>query len=173
MSREAVQKYAPNLLNGSATDMAAFCPNYSTMNQQQKLDFWAGFLRALSPHESGCKSNPTPFKEISLGVDAVTGLPVYSAGLFQLSYQDENSYRGKLPPGVCDFSYDKNTKTGDIEDPRKNIECGFAILNYGIGRNGSIAYDKGQYWAVLKPAGKYSKVIPIQGATRKLPGCSN
>ncbi|MES2855924.1 MAG: hypothetical protein V4692_08670, partial [Bdellovibrionota bacterium] len=85
--RDAVQVYGPALMKGS-TDIAKFCPAYSKLSTDDKLNFWAQLIAAMSKYESGFKPT-TRYVETTMGTDPVTGKQSVSEGLLQLSYQDE------------------------------------------------------------------------------------
>jgi hypothetical protein len=165
-----VNTYGDALLKGTA-DTAIYCPNYFSMTHNQKLNFWVYLVSAMTKYESNFK--PTcRFKEGPLGKDSVTGLPVYSEGLLQLSYQDVKSY------SFCDqfdWGKDKLLTVDDarktIFDPHLNLTCGIRILNAQIKRKGLIAVRG--YWSVLFPTGSHSnsKVKEIRALTLQMPFC--
>ncbi len=165
-----VNTYGDVLLKG-ASDITKFCPKYSFLTHNQKLNFWVYLVSAMIKYESNFK--PTcRFLEWPLGKDSVTGLPVYSEGLLQLSYQDVKSY------AFCnqfDWSKDKLLTVDDarktIFDPHLNLTCGIRILNAQVKRKGMIA-ARG-YWSVLFPSGTHSnsKVKEISALTKQIPFC--
>ena len=142
---QAVQNYGPALLGGKPgtggtgpTDIGLFCPKYATLNINQREAVWASFVNSIAPLESSCDPSPKPYVEPGMGIDPVTHEHVESAGLMQLSYQDELSYRGKVPAGVCDFNYAadslllKNDPRRTINNLQGNVNCSMAILNYQV-----------------------------------------
>ncbi len=110
--------------------------------------------------------------ESKLGTDKVTGEPVYSEGLLQLSYQDVLSYPHLGLP--FDWNADKVLVRTDcsktILDPLKNITGGIAILAEQIRRQGMIVL-KHPYWSTLGDPSIWtaSKVAKIIDMVRKLP----
>ena len=160
---------APRLLDG-ADDIHAFCPSYSGLGIENRARVLAFLLSAMVRFESGF--NPTTrYHEASMGTDAVTGLPVYSEGLLQLSYQDT------LWAPFCEFDWDKDRhlsvtdKRKSIFDPMKNLNCGIRILNRQIEKRGRLVLSSDAYWAVLKSDAPHNKIELIQALTKALPAC--
>ncbi len=130
-------------------DVKDVCPKFFSMTEWQKREFWAYFLQAMSVAESAL--NPaTRFREVGIpGNDGVTGKPIWSEGLLQLSYQDAKYYSCNF-----DWSVDRNLSDTDkrktIFDGRRNLECGVNILNRQIiVRKNPLFPPKHWYWAVL------------------------
>lgn len=153
-----------------ADDVAKFCPRYNTLTNEQRINFWGMLVSAIAKYESGY-SPTSRMQETTMGTDPVTGKPVYSEGLLQLSYQDVQwaSY--------CEFDWnkDKNLSPTDpkktILDPYKNLRCGIKILARQVANKGLISVKSGAYWAVLIPGGKYTQVDNIASLTKQMPGC--
>jgi hypothetical protein len=130
-----VEKAIPPAMLSPAVshDVARFCPRFSTMNDPDKRVFWAYFFQALAGAEAGL--NPrTRVRHTQPGaakIDKVTGVPVRSDGLLQLSYED-----GKLYD--CDFDWEADRKlpadspARSILQPKNNLECGVKILSNQI-----------------------------------------
>jgi hypothetical protein len=168
---DAVATYGAHLLNGSS-DMSQFCPNFNQLDENQRISFWVFLVSDIVQYESGFV--PTDrYRETTMGTDPVTGQPVYSEGLMQLSYQDVQAYP------FCDqfdWSVDKNLAPTDprktIFDPQKNLVCGIRILNWQVQTQNLIAYaNHGQYWSTLIPGGKTSAVSQIETDTKALSIC--
>jgi hypothetical protein len=166
-----VRESTPNLLEGSS-DITELCPNYAKLDARNRAAFWAHFISSVAYYESGWKPT-TRFHELTMGTDHVTGQPVYSEGLLQLSYQDVRPYP------FCnefDWSTDRRLSPTDprktIFHPLKNLRCGLLIMNRQVERRNRILLESGVYWAVLKVGGRYSKITQIQATTRKLPICA-
>ncbi len=155
----------------NAQDMDRFCPMYAELTTNQKLNAVGMLISAIVRYESNF--NPTTrFHETTMGTDPVTGLPVYSEGLMQLSYQDTLNWK------FCDFDWgqDKNLSPTDprktILDPYKNLSCGIRILARQVERRGKIVIDKGAYWAVIKEGGRYEKIDQIAALVSSLDFCT-
>lgn len=166
-----IEKSAPALIKGSQ-DIKSFCPNFFTMSTDEKISFWVYLLSAMTHFESN--HNPTlRFHEKSMGKDRVTGRPVYSEGLLQLSYQDSTSYE---ECAAIDWKKDRNLKPNDkkktIFNPFLNLTCGIGILDHQVERRDTISRRDKIYWSVLRTK-KNGKVHRIRALTRKLPFCSN
>ena len=155
----------PGALLDGARDMTEFCPNYNNLNSFDRARAWTILLSAIAKFESGF--NPVSrYRETTMGTDPVTGQPVWSEGLLQLSYQDVQSY-----PECNEFDWQRDrllaatdpNKT--ILDPQKNLRCGTRIMRRLIARNGLIALSRG-YWAVLIPGGRYNKLPQIKELTK-------
>jgi hypothetical protein len=168
---------ATSLMKG-ADDIVSYCPKWDSIAEDQREGVIVQLIAAITEFESGFKltsrmvepqaSFPKP--------DPVTKKPVASEGLLQLSYQDELSYKGKIPAGYCDFDWSKDKSLGD-KDPKKtifdaktNLQCGLVILERQVKLQGKIGYDK-SYWAVLRPNGKYSKTKKIQEIVKGFERC--
>lgn len=143
-----VDQYGTALLGGTS-DIKTFCPKYLTMTRNQKINFWVYLASGIVKYESDF-SPTSRYQETTLGTDAVTGLPVWSEGLMQLSYQDQDSY------SFCNefnWSVDKKLSPKDpsktILDPYKNLRCGIRILNTQVANHDMIAYRG--YWSTLFP----------------------
>jgi hypothetical protein len=169
-SFDVIDRDGAALLQG-ATDVQDFCPQFYNLTYNQKVNFWAYLISAITKYESGF--NPTSrYVETTMGTDPVTGQQVVSEGLLQLSYQDSRSYT------FCnefDWSVDKNLSPTDpaksILNPQKNLTCGIRILNYQITKRKAIAIASGAYWAVIKSDSKYSKLTEIKALTTALAFC--
>ncbi len=154
----------------AADDMVRFCPKYNSLVTEQKANVWGMLISAMSKYESNF--DPTSrMKETTMGTDPVTGLPVFSEGLLQLSYQDITGW------SFCrfDWSKDKNLAPNDpkktILDPYINLECGTKILAEQVARYHKIVIDRGAYWAVIKENGKYQKINQIAALVQTLKFC--
>ncbi|MGE9746252.1 hypothetical protein [Bdellovibrio bacteriovorus] len=159
-----------NTLLGGADDMSKFCPRYNSLDNDQRANVWAALFSAMAKYESAY-SPTSRMHETTMGTDPVTGNPVYSEGLLQLSYQDVQWARW------CEFDWskDKNLAAKDprktILDPYKNLYCGVGIMAKQIKNKGLITVGSGAYWAVLKSGGKYQKITEISGMVKKLSFC--
>ncbi len=166
---KVIEKETRSLLAG-ADDVTKFCSNYEKLSITKQIIFWGYLISAMAKFESGFKTTAR-FKETGLGTDAVTGLPVYSEGLLQLSYQDIRPY----PFCEFDWNKDKNLAGTDpkktVFDPIKNLRCGIKILDSVIQKQKKITTKSGAYWAVLIEGGKYQKIKEISALTQSLPFC--
>jgi hypothetical protein len=167
LSFDVIQKYGSNLM-ACSEDVEKFCPAYSQLTRNQKLNFWTYLVSGIVKFESGF--NPTSrYHESTMGIDPVTKKPVYSEGLMQLSYQDIRSYP------FCEFNWtaDKYLKATDpkktIFNPAKNLSCGIRILNQLVRKSGKIAFNSGNYWSSLQP--KHATVKSIEAMTNAIPFC--
>lgn len=164
------------LLDSVPEDVTYFCPKYKTLSKTQRMNFWAQMVASISYKESGWQPvtrSKEPVGDFPKG-DSVTGQPVYSEGLLQLSYQDVISYRS-LNCGF-DWSKDKHLDPKDSQKtifaPYRNLRCGLLILNNQVKRNNKIS-TKGAYWSVIRPraTNKYSKTPWISQQTKSLSFC--
>lgn len=167
-----IHQQEPSLLQG-AEDITNFCPGYYKLNTNERINFWGLLVSGIVKYESNF--DPTSrMHETTMGTDPVTGKPVYSEGLMQLSYQDVRNYR------FCDefdWSSDKHLHPQDpkktILDPYKNLNCGVKILAQQIRNKNRITVSKGVYWAVIRLDGRNNKIAQISALTKKMPGCMN
>lgn len=170
---DTVARDGTNLIKGTS-DVASFCPAYASLTTNKKISFWVYLVSAMTKYESGY--NPlSRMVESTMGTDPITGEPVQSEGLLQLSYQDKLSY-----PTLCtefNWSVDKLLSRTDpkktILSPYKNLTCGIRIMNKIMGAKNAIAFSSGHYWSVLIVGGKYTKVTEIKALTNSIPFCKN
>lgn len=160
---------AESLLPGSQ-DITDFCPNYKNLSNDQRANFWAVLVSGVVKYESAF--NPlNRYQESTMGTDPITGQPVYSEGLLQLSYQDIQGY----PFCQFDWSKDKYLSPKDpnktILNPYINLDCGIRILASQVHRRGRIALSSGVYWSTLKVNGRYNKLPQIEAITKAIPFC--
>ena len=141
-------------------DVRKFCPNFYRMNDTDKRVFWAYFFQALAGAEAGL--NPTTRirhtePEVAK-IDEVTGRPVRSEGLLQLTYEDAKRYN-------CDFDWKKDRELPSkdpaktILQPRNNLECGIEILDNQIITQHKGLVSKSSYWSTLQPRTRSYRVF--------------
>ncbi len=144
-------------------EVARFCPRFSSMGETDKRTFWAYFFQALAGAEAGLNpkvrvrhTDPKVAK-----IDKVTGAPVRSEGLLQLSYQD-----GKLYDCDFDWQADRKLPAGSpaktILQPRNNLECGVKILSHQIIDQHKPLFSRTSYWSTLQPGSKSYRVFARQ-----------
>jgi hypothetical protein len=149
-----------------AADIESFCPKYKKLDKNTQIQALAETVLAVMFFES--RYEPTSrMAEPPLGNDCVTKKPVYSEGLLQLSYCDKTWAK------FCRFDWEADKKL-DPKDPKKtildpiiNMECGVGIMANQVARKGLLAFTKNNYWAVLRPEGKYGKVPEIKARVKK------
>lgn len=152
------------------TDAEIFCPNFARLSREQKINFWGQLIAGIAYYESAW-SPVSRMHETTMGTDSVTGQPVYSEGLLQLSYQDIqwSTY--------CPFDWNKDKYLAPTDpaktilDPYKNLYCGIRILADQIASHKKIVLSSGVYWATLKSNGKYQQINGIAAMTKKLSFC--
>jgi Transglycosylase SLT domain len=159
------------LENNVAKDIHTFCPQFDSLNQAQRINFWGQFFAALAKPESGW--NPTSqMVESNQGIDPVTKNQVMSEGLLQLSYQDEKSY--DLDCGF-DWGRDSQLAQNDarktILNPLLNLRCGVKIMAHRLRKDSVITKETGVYWAVLRKNSRGSKISTIATMTKSLKIC--
>ncbi|MES2965681.1 MAG: hypothetical protein V4760_17500 [Bdellovibrionota bacterium] len=174
-AQASLANFGDALLAGP-TDVTDFCPRFSRLGTNERIDFFVQFIAAMTKYESSF--NPAlRFTETSMGNDPVTGVQVQSEGLMQLSYVDELNYRAVVPAGACDFDFqgDKRYTIKDLRrsilDPKKNLTCAIAILNRQVERYNKLAVSSGAYWAVIKTDRSTNKLPEIKAITKALPFC--
>lgn len=151
-------------------DATLFCPRFNSLTVPQKINFWGQLIAGMSYYESGW-SPVSRMQETTMGTDPVTGKPVYSEGLLQLSYQDTQWAR------YCEFDWSKDKFLSPTDpkktilDPYKNLRCGIKILAAQVNRKKEIALKTGVYWAVIREGGKYTKIPQITTIVKKLTFC--
>jgi hypothetical protein len=174
MIYEIIEKKAPEIVTqNSADDVELFCPKYRSLNDKQRLNFWAQLVVAVAKFESSWRATSSTAEYKMNYKDSVTHQLIRSEGLLQLSYQDEKNYGLKCG---FDWNADKKYKSEDqrktILDPYKNLNCGIQILAYQLRRFRKIAVtDTRQlYWSVLF-SGRSNKIKQISDITKSLSFC--
>lgn len=158
------------LETNAARDIENFCPRYNDLNDSQRLNFWGQFFVALAYPESGWNPLSQMVEKGAQKADPVTGRPVKSEGLLQLSYQDEKSYRID-----CGFNWgiDRYLSDNDgrrtILHPFLNLRCGIKIMAIQLKKRGLIQVKDKYYWHVLKINGRSEE--KIKNMTRSLEIC--
>jgi hypothetical protein len=160
-----VEKAIPPAMLSPAVshDVARFCPRFSTMNDPDKRVFWAYFFQALAGAEAGL--NPRTRvrhtePEVAM-IDKVTGVPVRSEGLLQLSYGDGKLYG-------CDFDWEADRKlpaaspARSILQPKNNLECGVKIFSNQIIDQHKPLFTRTSYWSTLQPGRKSYRIFAKQ-----------
>jgi len=131
-------------------DVRRFCPNFFRMSETEKRIFWAYFFQALAGAEAGLNPTTNVRHPQMAEIDKVTGEPVHSEGLLQLTYEDEKLYG-------CDFDWkhDRNLPSHDpaktILQPDRNLACGIRILDNQIITLHEPIVTRRSYWATLQP----------------------
>lgn len=158
-----------------ASDMCRFCARYRLLPKEQKIFTWIELFSQVSYYESAW--DPTSRMQEDMGTDPVTGRPVFSEGLLQLSYQDILNYPKILKYPLCkiDWNKDRSLASKDpsktILDPLINLECGTRIMADQVARTKKIVLQSGVYWATLREWGRYSVVSQIQNNIKSLSYC--
>lgn len=149
-----------------ANDVADFCPKFSTLSQSNQKRALAEIVVGVIYYETGYDPN-SRMVETTMGKDCITGNQIASEGLLQLSYCD------KTWANNCAFDWSKD-KVMPPNDPKKtilnpeiNLVCGIGIMANQVDKKGSFAFDKSNYWAVLRPNGRYGKVDGIKARMKK------
>jgi hypothetical protein len=161
---------APHLLEGS-DDVTEYCPHYFELSTEQRAWFWTALISGMAFYESGW--DPTSrMHESTMGTDPVTGQPVYSEGLLQLSYQDR---QGHPYCNEFDWSADRQLAPRDprktILNPEKNLSCGIQILNRQVRKHRRIGIGKGAYWSVIKITKPRNKIPKIKERLKSVAPC--
>lgn len=155
---DALKNYGADLIESVPADIENFCPNYKTLNISSRMEFWVNLVSAIAAAES--RFNPKVFYvETMLNSN---GEHVVSRGLLQLSLESVRYYG-------CPIKTD-----ADLEDPRKNIECGVRILNRWIPSDGVMSAQSksgwlggARYWSVLRPySNKFGTIRKLMRTSR-------
>jgi hypothetical protein len=143
----------------NAEDTNIFCSRYKALDMQDRIWVWGEIISGLALYESAWNPN-TQYTETGLGIDQVTGKPLVSEGLLQLSYTDTRWAKW------CAFDWESDQKQVAFEgvsilNPQKNLECGIGIMANQIKRKGNIVIGKGAYWSTLKIGHHRNKVNEV------------
>jgi hypothetical protein len=146
MSKTILEKNDYGLTQTSLSDMKDFCPQYKTMSQDEREDFWAHLVTTMSRYESGFNSN-TKLGENNGNI---------SRGLLQISYKSiSRPYRSN---GCSVIKSDS-----DLHVAQKNLQCGFAIISTLTKQDGTLSANRrgaARYWSVLRtPYSVYVKSL--------------
>jgi hypothetical protein len=175
----------PMLALKELKDQKDFCPNYPSLNMNQKIQFYTMLVSTMAKFESGfntksavheCRKTCVYSKCVKVeglgycmaGGDPADGGVITSRGLLQMSYRS-----------AVDFNCGPKSAE-QMHDPEMNLRCGVRVLNYFISRDKRIGDDAdlnhfggGKYWAVLRQSKGYNKNSrdAIASRTRSLPFC--
>lgn len=144
-------------------DVRRFCPRFAEMPEVDKRAFWAYFFQALAGAEAGLDPKTrVRHTEPAVAVkDGVTGRPVRSEGLLQLTYEDQERYG-------CDFDWERdrrlpaNDPARTILEPKNNLECGVKILTKQIVEARKPLFSPSSYWSTLRPGTASYRVFAKQ-----------
>jgi len=149
---QLIEQAVPSAMLSSRVphDVRRLCPNFYGMSDTDKRVFWAYFFQALAGAEAGLNPTTNVRHPQMAKIDKVTGQPVHSEGLLQLTFEDEKVYG-------CDFDWDvdrklpKNDPARTILQPKNNLECGIKILDSQIIDHHKPLLTRNSYWSPLQP----------------------
>jgi hypothetical protein len=154
-----------SLLTVPASRMVHFCPSWEKLSRRQRAQFYSDLFYSVASAESDFNS-ASMYVEDKLGTDPVTGEPVVSEGLFQLSYQDVRRYGAP-----CDFHFSQDRekfledlrgktrgsliakhRDREILNPYRGLSCALAITEQRL-RESPKSFDLAMaaYWSTLNP----------------------
>lgn len=178
-----IAKY-PALQTIKASAMKNLCPKFATVD---KTKAFAAVIYGLALKESSYVRTSMYLEKTFEELDAVTGLPVISEGLLQMSYQDAKWYDG------CKFDWKKDkdahfadwknrkgkqtwqsiNPSKDTIDPYKNLACGVYLFDRLLKNPkfaGMNAEDiLGRYWRAIRPNVFLPQIIAQ--TKKKMPEC--
>lgn len=124
-------------------DAVEFCPRYSELGENLRLQFWASLISWMARFESGFD----PAETYTESFPDAQGNRVVSRGLLQLSIESANQSR---------YGCAVN-KAVDLHEVRTNLACGTRILSVWVHNDGYAGKtlksgQKGgaRYWSVLR-----------------------
>lgn len=141
-----------NFIETNATEIMikankeSLVPIYQVFDQRELI---AIIFQAMAYAESGY--NRCLRYEEKLGLDPVTGYPITSEGLMQLSYVDADRYGANFH-WVDDRGKAQNDSTKSIFDPIKNLDGAIKVFTKLLTNDPKRTFqDAGRlYWAVLR-----------------------
>jgi len=142
-----------DLLTTEIKDFDNYCLEYKSLNNIQKLNFWAYLFTSIAQLESSFR----PELYYQEGFDDNNGRPIISRGLFQLSIESGRGYQCDIP------------NENSLHEPLRNITCAVKIMNRWVRRDKVISKYSGgwkggaRYWAVLR-----NKIARIKGWMRSI-----
>lgn len=141
----------------NAKDTTSFCPNYKSLNKDQKIKAFGELFVGLSYYESGF--NP---KSYSVDVGNKNNKETWSVGLFQMSGIDGSAQ-----------VYKANFDT--LQDPIVNIKVAVEQFKRQITKTGLFYLPNSspqRYYATILVGNKYSKISEINSRVLKYaPAC--
>lgn len=145
------QAIPPEMLSSAVPhDVRKFCPNFYRMGDADKRVFWAYFFQAMAGAEAGLEPTTNVRHSQMEKKDGVTGQPVHSEGLLQLTFEDQKSYGCNF-----DWEHDRQLPAHDpqrtILQPKNNLECGIRILDNQIIHLHKPLVTRSSYWSTLQP----------------------
>lgn len=159
----AIERHGENLLSNEPSDIKSYCPQFRTLDREEKMSFWVHLISVMAREES----NFEPTKTYTESFNDGKGKPVVSRGLLQLSIESVQS-----PKYSCRIETEE-----ELDDPAKNLVCGVKILNHWMGREAVIArtsgddwYGASKYWGVFR---KEKTRESIKKASSDLPICNS
>lgn len=165
---KSIDQGGEELIYGSE-DIGQFCPRYSSLTRDEKIQFWGSLFVAIAKFESNF--DPSARTEEKGKLDAATGTALFSEGLLMLSYQDVRANPTCRFSPVLDRPFSKGDLRRSILSPENNLHCGIQIMMKQLTRYDRIAIGHGAYWAVLKVGSRFQKIPTIQSMTRQSRGC--
>jgi hypothetical protein len=163
-----IDQEGEELIYGSE-DIGQFCPRYSSLTRDEKIQFWASLFVAVAKFESNF--DPMARTEEKGKLDAITGTTLVSEGLLMLSYQDARANPACRFNPVLDRALPKEDLRRSILAPENNLHCGVQIMMRQLKRYDRIAIGQGAYWAVLKVGSRFQRIPTIQSMTRQSRSC--
>lgn len=143
-ARAQIVRMNPSYIASPPSDFkTSWCPKYSSLSKQQKIDTWAWLLTGMAKFESSYK----PREAYHEGQTDASLSGVVSTGLLQISFN--SSQAAPYKSRGCPIE-----KKKDLIDPTKNLACGVAMIEALVERDGCISCrtNKGAsaYWSVLR-----------------------
>lgn len=195
--REAVAR-APALLELAPARMSGLCPAWAKLNRAERQAFYADLLHAIawpeSRHDRRAMYQETGIVDRATGrqvIDAVTGRPIVSEGLLQLSYADALVYRpaeglacafdwerdrepflADLAAGGTRRSFASSHPDRSILDPYVQLTCAVHILDVLVRKRPDRDFRTaaGAYWSTMRPT-KPAHADVLRGLRKRASPC--
>ncbi|MDA9189567.1 hypothetical protein N9O57_01155 [bacterium] len=140
--RKALEEHGEDLMSSIPNDIGRFSKNYSILNYNQRLNFWAYLISMMAKKESNWR--PETFYMENFNDN--NGDNVISRGLLQISIESARGYDCPL------------NDANDLHDPEKNLICTVLILSRWVQRDKVISKQTSsgswlggaRYWSVLR-----------------------
>jgi len=149
-------------LSVTPNDATEFCPNFSKLTKDEKIEFYAHLISQVAKYESNFDTDATYRENFS----DRSGESIISRGLLQLSIESALGYKCPL------------ANARELHDPIKNLSCGVTIFDRWITKDKYISekingkwLGLARYWSVMRDTNPRRTLEKIVSYMRELDIC--